>query len=77
MTDLTRLKGSWVRWSGTGSHGESLCIWFGDDATGFQVEIPNAARHGEPPVNISLAHTVPRHEAAKPLYPKHKNTDLL
>lgn len=72
MTDLTCVEGSRITWSSTESHSESSRIRFGDDTAGFQVKISDAARHGKPPINVSLAHAVPRHKAAKVLYPKHK-----
>lgn len=72
--DLTCLKGSCVSWGSAATHGESLRIWLCDNAAGFQVEVSDAARHREPPVDVSLARAVPRHEAAKPLYPKHRDT---
>lgn len=53
-----------------GSLGLRLC----DDTASFQVEVSDAARHGEPPVNVSLTHTVPRHVTTKPLDPEHKYT---
>jgi len=46
-----------------------LCFWFCNHTTGFQVEVSDAACHGEPPVNVRLAHTVPRHETTQPLDP--------
>lgn len=54
---------------GLGTHVEPLRVWVRDDATSFQVEVSDAASHGEPPVNISYAHAVPLHKTSKTLDP--------
>lgn len=50
-----------------------MCFRLCDDAAGFQVEVSDAARHGEPPVNVCLTDAVPRQETTKLLDPEHKN----
>lgn len=53
------------------THSDSLRVRLCDDAAGFQVEVSDAASHGEPPIHVGLAGAVPRHEAAELLDPEH------
>lgn len=54
------------------THSDSPCVRLCDNAAAFQMEVPDAAGHREPSVHVGLANAVPRHEAAAPLDPKHR-----
>lgn len=57
------------------SHVESSRVRFGDDAAGLQVEVADAARHSEAPVDVGLAQAVPRHEATEAPDPGHSEAN--
>lgn len=47
----------------------SLSLWFCDDACRFEVEIPNAAGHGQSAIDVWLTQTIPCNETSAPAYP--------
>lgn len=58
------------------SYRNPLCFGFRDDSCAFKVEIADAARHGQPPIDVWLTQTVPRNKPSTFAYPSETNITI-
>lgn len=74
--DILYITSKQIKAQNSSSHRNPLCFGFRDDSCAFKVEIADAARHGQPPVDVWLTQTVPRNKPSTFAYPSETNITI-